>query len=110
MCRLLVEDTVKHHALHLDTIRRTCSKDPAAFLTAFYNALNQPTRNKQQVIKVAKSNEDKEEEPIVAFDGLEEVETREHRRLNSTREGGSAVTGLFTSILGSKESRFRTAN
>lgn len=115
--KLLLEDPSKHHAMHLDVVRKSSESNPASFLSSYYTPETVP----KTVVKasVAKAPEAKaksapapvEDDAPVDFDNLEDVETKEKKKTaeSSDNEAG-ASTSIFSSILGGKESKFRVGN
>jgi hypothetical protein len=109
LIRLLFEDSSKHHAIHLDSIRKACESGPAAFLTKFYLEHHSPPEKavKATTKPLPVANEDNRP---VDFDDLEEVEHKELRKDMDGDVSSQATSSLFSSILGMKESKFRAAD
>jgi uncharacterized protein YwgA len=91
--------------MHLDTIRKSCEKNPSLFLGSFDRSkLSATVKTKIVVAAKASKTANEDTEGPVNFDGLEDMEAKEKVKT----EGGTS-TSLFSSfsIGGSKASKFR---
>ena len=99
--RLLVSDPSKHHAIHLDSIRKNCDANPSTILKGF-EGVNLSTVKVIKTVSVSR-NAANQSDTVSRFDGIDDVEAKETLRENS--DSSSSFSAF--SLLGTKESKFK---
>ena len=88
---------MKHHAMHLDSVRKLCEANPNSFLES---APSHSVAAKKVGRTVSKQT-NKAEDFVPSFDNLEEVGKAEEAGVSSNE------AGFISTVMGTKESKFR---